>query len=528
VIAALAVPILTPLLPAWHLARTVHDQTEVVLDTSSASMKPADTSVATSLQRSDNRLAAGRVLLIIWLSGSSIAGILLIGGGFGLTRFAFRGKPVTSERWLTVASQVSLSLGLRRPVRLLRQSHLSMLETWGIFRGRILIPHDAESWCEERMRIVLSHEIAHIKRFDWFVQIVAEIARAVYWFNPLFWIACKHLRRESEHACDDAVLNLGIDGQTYAVHLLELARSLRNSDRAWPPVLAMAQPPNLERRFIAMLNPSLNHRPTTPVTLVIIAIAAICLTLPLAAVQLQQGASPAIQSVSVTKSPAVEPKAAVTARQEPLGAVSGTVFDSSGAVIPGADVTLSNLEAKTRQSVSSNDTGTFEFSKLGPGRYVFEVNLSGFTRFRSRLFELHGNQRFQQNVTLNIGNLEERVTVVVSGTRKAAAVNTGVPRRIRVGGNVQAANLVYQVKPIYPQSARDAGVEGTVRLHGTIGADGSMLALQVLNEGQVDFELANAARGAVSQWRYRPTLLNGVPVEVLTTIEVEFKLSQQP
>jgi len=55
-----------------------------------------------------------------------------------------------------------------------------------------------------------------------------------------------------------------------------------------------------------------------------------------------------------------------------------------------------------------------------------------------------------------------------------------------------------------------------------------MLALQVLNEGQVDFELANAARGAVSQWRYRPTLLNGVPVEVLTTIEVEFKLSQQP
>ena len=93
------------------------------------------------------------------------------------------------------------------------------------------------------------------------------------------------------------------------------------------------------------------------------------------------------------------------------------------------------------------------FSKLGPGRYVFEVNLSGFTRFRSRLFELHGNQRFQQNVTLNIGNIEERVTVVVSGTRKAAAVNTGVPRRIRVGGNVQAANLVYQVKPIYPQSA---------------------------------------------------------------------------
>ena len=93
-----------------------------------------------------------------------------------------------------------------------------------------------------------------------------------------------------------------------------------------------------------------------------------------------------------------------------------------------------------------------------------------------------------------------------------------------MGGNVIAANLISQVKPAYPQSARDAGIEGIVHLQGLIGTDGTLIGLSPLNF--INNDLLNAAMDAVRQWRYKPTLLNNEPVQVLTTIDVEFKLAQ--
>jgi TonB family protein len=218
---------------------------------------------------------------------------------------------------------------------------------------------------------------------------------------------------------------------------------------------------------------------------------------------------------------------APAAAQEPSASISGTISDASGAVIPGVGVTLLNVDATSDQKIVSNPAGFFQFADLPAGRYLLQVQLPGFHTFNSRLIELQGNEKVRQNVTLAIGSIVSRVDVSAAGTPRAVpASEAAAPRRIRVGGNIQAANLITQVKPVYPQSARDAGVEGTVRLQGVIGADGSMLSLAVLNEGQVDPELASAARGAVSQWRYRPTLLNGTPIEVITTIEVNFTLAQ--
>jgi TonB family protein len=96
----------------------------------------------------------------------------------------------------------------------------------------------------------------------------------------------------------------------------------------------------------------------------------------------------------------------------------------------------------------------------------------------------------------------------------------------RIGGNVEAAHLFTQVMPVYPEKAKAAGVEGTVVLHAIIGKDGTPLALRVIN-GNIDPELARASVEAVSHWRHRPTLLNGEPVEVDTTIEVSFTLNKE-
>ena len=93
---------------------------------------------------------------------------------------------------------------------------------------------------------------------------------------------------------------------------------------------------------------------------------------------------------------------------------------------------------------------------------------------------------------------------------------------IRVGGNVQSQKLINHVTPVYPAVAKNARVQGTVTLVAEIGADGSMQRLQVLNAGSP--LLVQAAMDAVRQWTYQPTLLNGNPVPVVTTIDVNFTL----
>jgi len=95
--------------------------------------------------------------------------------------------------------------------------------------------------------------------------------------------------------------------------------------------------------------------------------------------------------------------------------------------------------------------------------------------------------------------------------------------RITRGGNVQAAMLINRVTPMYPPLARQTRISGTVRLHALIAKDGTVQQLEVISGHPL---LVQAALDAVKQWRYRPTLLNGEPVEVDTTIDVIFTLNQ--
>jgi len=96
-------------------------------------------------------------------------------------------------------------------------------------------------------------------------------------------------------------------------------------------------------------------------------------------------------------------------------------------------------------------------------------------------------------------------------------------QRLKIGGIVQAAKILRQVKPIYPPLARQARISGDVRLEAVISREGTVASLQVMSGHPL---LVPAALEAVRQWLYRPTLLNGDPVEVLTQIEVHFKLGE--
>ncbi len=118
------------------------------------------------------------------------------------------------------------------------------------------------------------------------------------------------------------------------------------------------------------------------------------------------------------------------------------------------------------------------------------------------------------------------ITIEVNFTLPPLAAEpqiTAAPARIRAGGNVLAANLLNKVEPVYPPLAAQARIQGTVRFNVTIGEDGHIKDIQLESGHPL---LVPAAQEAVRQWTYRPTLLNGEPVEVLTRIDVPFTLQE--
>src|SRR2546430_16609728 len=146
--------------------------------------------------------------------------------------------------------------------------------TWGFLRPVVLLPFDAATWPAERLRMVLIHEMGHVKRWDCLLQLLAHLARALYWINPLVWLATARLRVEQENACDDVVLAAGADAPDYAEHLLAVTAGLPRHFFASPVALGMARSIRLQRRLETLLDCSQSRRPLRRRGLIIAALLA--------------------------------------------------------------------------------------------------------------------------------------------------------------------------------------------------------------------------------------------------------------
>jgi len=496
ILGSLILPLLTLLLPAWHSVMLLN-ASQLLRSPQGIGSSPISETLTSMMvnARATSPLFSnvGSLALSIWAVGFLLMSMRLVGGIAGLVRLSAHSNPLSEEKWTSGVWEIAKHLKINRPVRVLECSNCSAMPlTWGILRPLIIVPAIAHEWPEERRRIVICHELAHVARGDWFFHMCAELARGFYWFHPFAWMAARCLRQESERACDDSVLDCGIEASEYANQLLDVARTLKNHRSTWSPALALARPSNLERRFASMLNSSISHRLLSARSRLATVVLSLCLLIPLAAIRIPAQDLPA--------------------------EFSGTVYDPSGAPVSNATVIVTNHMTNKVEMTTSGSEGNFKFAGLPAGEYEMSVVKPGFAEYNASQIVLQPSRESSQKVTLKVGAVTEEVNVVAQGPAQA-----GTPARVRLRGEIQAAKILNKVQPIYPTAAKAAGIEGTVILHAIIGMEGVPLSLRVMNS-EVDPELARAAVEAVSKWRYSPTLLNGEPIEVDTTIRVNFKL----
>ena len=177
-------------------------------------------------------------------------------------------------------------LGWNRQISIRLSDRIVVPMVWGFLRPVILLPVDAAHWHTERLRAVLLHELAHIKRWDWLMQIITQITCAVYWFNPLIWFAARRMRIETEQACDDQVLNAGYRSTDYAQHLLDITRNVRIAKATSHAAVAIARSSKIEGRLRTVLAENLNRHPVTKVAVATGLFVLICFAVPVGAMRL--------------------------------------------------------------------------------------------------------------------------------------------------------------------------------------------------------------------------------------------------
>ncbi len=192
--------------------------------------------------------AAVAVLLLGWLAW----------GAWQVRRIVRRAEELSDPSWQTPLYEIADRLGLDEAPRLVQSDDVKMPFAAGLKRSTIVLPSSSMEWNAERRSAVLIHELAHVKRRDLVGHTLGRIACALYWFHPMVWSAARHLRAESERACDDLALTFGTRPSEYAEHLLDIVTCVR--DHATPSVaLAMAHRKEFEGRMLAILNPDLTR-----------------------------------------------------------------------------------------------------------------------------------------------------------------------------------------------------------------------------------------------------------------------------
>jgi TonB family protein len=504
------------------------------------------------------RLAIDRAapfVVVGWTTGVLLLTVQLLGGWVHIVRMRRRARPPHVREWVTTVSRLAGRLGIRRSVQLLESTLVGLPVMIGWLRPVILVPVGLfAGLTPDQIEAILAHELAHVRRGDYVVNALQRVVEIVLFYHPAVWWVSACVRREREHCCDDLAAPLSSSRLTYARALLALEQQ-----RGRVPALAMGVAGTglfaRIRRIVdpaATPNPALSKGSAMPILLSLVALAF-------------------TGWISVGHAtPALAPQA--------RGSIRGTVTDQAGGRAPGVTITVEPISAMgPRRTAVSDTTGQFAVADVPDGAYLLTASLSGFRKDMRRV-EIASGAAVTEMVQLQVGSVSEALTIVAPSKEENPARSTSpdtTPARliqrsptavvdlldaakqaaasgrpadeesavrealailqaahpqppapggpVRLGGDIRPPRRIQYVAPEYSKAARDAGIQGTVVIEATIDRDGTVVDAHVMRGV---LELNDAALAAVRQWTYTPTLLGGVPVEVLMTVTVAFSVHE--
>lgn len=246
----------------------------------------------------------------------AVVSLLMLGqmflGMLGVWFVSRQADELTSDLALRELDDARDLLVLGRDVRLLSTPRVAVPVVWGFFRPVLLLPADVRAWPAERLRVVLLHELAHLKRWDGVSLILTRVALSLFWFHPLAWSLERAGRSECERACDDLVLASGTKPSEYADHLLAIARSMPAFDPFRSVTLAMSRRSQLEGRLLSILQKDVARRVFSGRGVVVACAVALAAIIPLSAVRLVATPSEEKTARPVVKEEALESDSELT------------------------------------------------------------------------------------------------------------------------------------------------------------------------------------------------------------------------
>ena len=518
------------------------------------------------------------VIAMILASGILLRLVCLGMGLFKLRRIRRSAVPLAPlhpaleelRRFVAPEAEVMMSRSVTSPV------------TFGIWNAVVLLPERVGSLSIQEQRSILCHELIHIQRRDWAVAIAEEFVRSILWFHPAIWWLLGQVQLTREQVVDEAVIEHTGDRDRYLEALLAIASLRLRADLAPAPLFLKKR--HLRQRVESILSGAHMTKRNLLFPMAA-ALASLPVLIGVAAWQFPLRAAPqeAVDDNGVQvqiNGPGVLHRTGVVFPEAARAKhISGTVIakvtvDEQGEVTGATAVSGPEpLRKAVIGSVSNwhfamdspNAPRTFDIAvsfdggkgngepsglraDIGPApadsvKPIESVNLSSLpAALRDKVMHaaiLSSGEMLTREkadaASAALKELDEHLRMMAlpgpNGGYAVVVRLAGPPParvaeaepRIRVGGNVQSANLISQTKPVYPPQAKQARIQGVVKFDTIIAKDGTIKNLQVISGHPM---LVQAALEAVKTWLYKPTLLNGNPVEVQTVIDVNFTLSQ--
>jgi TonB family protein len=471
-------------------------------------------------------LTSSLAIAFVWMSGAVLLLFRFGAGVVAVRGMAKKAAGVDEEGWLTLIEELRSDVGIRRRVNVFFSQLPASPMTWGVLRPTVLLPATAHEWSKERRRVVLAHELAHVKRNDALAQIFVQLVCGIYWLNPLVWCAAHRIRIERERACDDRVLRLGTTASDYADHLIQILRGLRSQRTFSLAAISMAQPSQLETRLVSILDSRASRRTLSKTGLALLGSITAVITISLSAIGIAASAPlppVAFASIRVTPAPPAQPATKPPTRSQRTRIGNGDVVPSSAVIPPRVveskppiytdEATLARIEGTVTLEAAVDVRGAIKILRvvkaLGYGLDERAIGAALDWKFEP------GTRNGVPVETIMQLDVDFKLPPPKIDSKDGSEV-------LKVGRGVSPPTVISRVEPAYSDEARDAKYQGTVVVRATVHKDGTLTVDKVVRE--LGLGLDQKAIEALEMWKFKPATRNGEPVAVELNIEVNFNL----